>query len=239
MLSPRQTQKDGGDIALNYQHYKKWQQRRAEVKERMKEKLNESLSPFKKLDAPLAHTPHHRQDNAAISQPASSHKKTLSIKDRIKEMTDRTPKTSAPTTTRAKMDMNTTFRGKAAEENPQRKFDDLLNNYFSALPTALSPTKDSVAISVATTRSQKLIKDMMGSFRAGPQSPPKQETGRPRLAAIHGSQAPVADLPRQNSLRTRKPAETCRLDEIWARPKTSAKPETEKQTLSSGSVFIR
>eukprot|EP01022_Parablepharisma_sp_SALTPOND_P020239 TRINITY_DN3628_c0_g1_i1.p1 TRINITY_DN3628_c0_g1~~TRINITY_DN3628_c0_g1_i1.p1 ORF type:complete len:328 (+),score=27.67 TRINITY_DN3628_c0_g1_i1:1056-2039(+) len=153
MLSPRKAL-DEDNLTQTYQSYKKWQHKRQAVKERMKERLNESLSPLKPTDSSAVSKTLLKRD---ISANVGG-KKPSSIKERIQGITGGFPgKTLDLSSASAKT--------KSGEETGKKRFDDLLNNYFSALPSTLSTTVSSPI--KGHTRSQKKMQNAMDAIKSG------------------------------------------------------------------------
>jgi len=166
MLSPRKPL-DEDNLAETYQTYKKWQQKRQVVKERMKERLNESLSPFKS-NAPS--TTESLSKSGLLKRDASTNaaKKTPSIKERIQEIaTGLSGKT---------LDISSASgKSKGGDETGKRRFDDLLNNYFSTLSTTVS--------SPVKSHSTKKLQTALDQIKAGFQKRPSGEAQPVAVAA--------------------------------------------------------
>jgi len=207
-----------GEETINYQYYKKWQQKRLEAKEKIKEKLNMSLSPLKALEEPLTKPTLIKRDlsnNALAANP----KKAPSVKERIQEMS-----------TKSQVVLSTarpSLKAKPEEGTMPKKFDDLLNDYFSVLPTTLvSPSKEAV------TKPQKIIKDIVTSIRSTTHDhTPSHKTDK--AASFYHTQAGHFEQPKQSSLHARKGTEPSQLDEGATYQKQRAKAITRMEPEKS------
>jgi len=157
MLSARKPA-ENDNIIQTYQTYKKWQEKRLTVKEKMKEKLNESLSPLKSNETTTLTRPSIlKRDISGTSLGKSS--KTPSVKERAQEI--------AANFSGKTLDMsNVSSKSKVTDEPGKKKFDDLLNNYFNALPSTLGNTITS-PLKEQASKSQKKIQTAMETIKAG------------------------------------------------------------------------
>eukprot|EP00829_Urostomides_striatus_P010984 TRINITY_DN263_c0_g1_i2.p1 TRINITY_DN263_c0_g1~~TRINITY_DN263_c0_g1_i2.p1 ORF type:complete len:235 (-),score=68.79 TRINITY_DN263_c0_g1_i2:14-718(-) len=128
---------ESNDLSSSKEIYSKLIQKRLDLKERIKEKLNDSYVGSQTIA---------NSERSPFEKPKSHSRKPSNIKKQIKELSGqfsaREPRISAEISNKSFLQNQT----ENFQDKEKSKFDNILNTYFSALPSKLaSPFKDSLA----------------------------------------------------------------------------------------------
>lgn len=142
------------DAKSSFQNYKKWQQRRQEITEKMKEKLKDS--PTLTLNKPESSSP-QKQDTNTLKHnrnPSNLRQQIIEFASNIKgkptKIQNYSRQQNTLTTTPNLQDYSSLHKFsskenadvKKVDENKKTKFDDILNSYFSPLTRKSDPKKE-------------------------------------------------------------------------------------------------
>jgi hypothetical protein len=142
------------DAKSSFQNYKKWQQRRQDITEKMKEKLKDS--PTLTLNKPEGSSPQKQETNTSkyVRNPSALRQQIIEFSTNIKGKQTKNQNYSRQqntlTTTTNLQDYTTLHKVstkekadiKKTDENKKNRFDDILNSYFSPLVRKSEPKKE-------------------------------------------------------------------------------------------------
>ena len=159
MLTPRR-ESQGMDVLKEYQYYQKWHQKRIEVKEKVNEKLNDSFGAL--TARPGLEKPSSKQERVAAATPLGHTRKATQFKQQLLDMAGHyTARATTPMGQyRLSNNAEESTKGEPAAEKGRGRFDELLNAYFSSLPTKItSPSKE------GTVKKRNEFKDIMNNLK--------------------------------------------------------------------------